>query len=70
MQIRYRFEVPHELRKFDRRKVEDAIEKLIMLLDLTDPDQDLEDGDDDFAVDDRPCDEYDQDLEEDHRRCL
>jgi hypothetical protein len=63
MTIQYRFAVPPEIRKFDRRKVEAAIDKLIMLLDLTDPDPDLEDDtpcedvDDDTAVDDRGCDE-------------
>jgi hypothetical protein len=51
------------LPKFDRAKVEKAIESLILLLDLTDPDPDLEesdvceDVDDDTAVDDRGCDE-------------
>jgi hypothetical protein len=64
MEIRYRFAVPPELRKFNRKKVEDAIEKLIMLLDLTDPGQNLEDDTMDEDVDDQPCDDYDQDLEQ------
>ncbi|CAM5774901.1 hypothetical protein LMIY3S_04754 [Labrys miyagiensis] len=63
MTIRYRKAVPVEPITINRKKVEDAIEKLIMLLDFADPDPDLEDVDDDTAVDDRPCDDYDQDLE-------
>jgi len=55
------------IRRDQRRRLEDAIESLISLLDLLDGDPDAE-PDVDHAVDDEPCDDLEGEAEARVRR--